>query len=185
MITECVLWGVLATVGGALDSQSPPLQKDLSLRLEPGQIWRQAIDCDAEVAFAGGTEQSWQFQCVLRLECVGIDDDGLYEVDARFIDWWLTLDGGAYLLEWKDEQFRKEGKLPWSEEAAESCRQIWRAWADGLRGADLRFRVGRNGQIQHLRGLEGLRETVESGVASCETVPESFGQLFGRGRLCA
>lgn len=170
--------GLLTGIGQG-DPDSTPEDRDLTLRLSPDQVWRQSVDCTAELSFADGTTRVWSFDSKLRLQCLGLDEAGRYEIAASFIDWRLGWADEPFALEWHEGKFRGEGEFPGGEEGSEACRDIWKAWSEGLREADLRFTLSADGGIRDLRGVGALWDRVQAGLEAQPAAPEHFTLLFG------
>lgn len=211
---------------GAESSEPASTQAvDLSVRISPGQMWRQGVDVTTRLMFddsgeiprfdlvipglgaqepqvegpgngpAGyGTSTEWRMNYQLRYRCVG-EKDGIFDLEAQFLDWNLHYEDEKFLCEWRDNRFRHEIRHEIRQDNANTgaarntvakkdepleTRALLKAWSEGLREADLRMKVAADGQVLDFKGLEALKESVQHAMDTIGPVPASLNLFFGK-----
>ena len=161
-----------------------PTEVDLSLRLEPGSLWRQQVQFQSELITADGKRSLWTFNYKLRFRCLDVRD-GIYSVDGKFVDWMLRLETDDCRYEWHDGIFQTYGEVvPEDGEITDGCRSLLFAWSAGLRMANLRFDLDRGGNVTRLSGLDKLRMKVSRALVLLpEGIPQDLLEFFGQDGL--
>jgi len=158
-----------------ITERSPQPALDLGVRLEAGQIWRQRLQLGLEQLEAEDAPRA-KLEFSLRLECREVTESG-YRIEAAFHDWLFDFRARGGRASWDGGKMRFEG---WPLDRAESsCRTLLAAWAEGLRRADLRFELARDGSILELHGLEPLEEEVRHALGEIGSVPTGMLAYFG------
>ena len=162
----------------------------LAIRLRPGYVWRESVRFSSELHTASGGHSRWTLDYKLRLRCVD-ETDGMYSVDAEFIDWLLRLEHGGNRYEWHEGKFRVESAVsdgPIEASARlqdnEPLKELLFAWSKGLRLADVRFSLHPSGRIERFHGMETLREAVSTALLDVtDAIPEEIALYFGQAGL--
>ncbi len=166
-------------------SAVPPADAlDLTVRLEPGFIWRQSVRFETSVTQADGSSSEWSFDYKLRLRCADADAQG-FSVEGQFIDWRLQLQNRQCRFTWSDGHFEAQnmkdgGELP----ASPACRRLLRAWSAGIRDSFLAFHLRPDGSVESFEGLESLHRVVHQALTDGKAeLPAEIEIYFGEDGL--
>ena len=155
---------------------------ELGLRLEPGFIWRQRVAVEAEIERPDGTAGSWKQEYVLRWKCLE-ERDGAWLVEGTFVDWTLVLRTGLRTFEWREQSYTQEG-LSTPSGGDGLAEALLRAWAEGLRRAELRLLLDPRGRLLEFQGLESLEESLTSFLGDPDrSLPLDLAHHFGEAGL--
>jgi len=158
-------------------------EAELAVSLETGQIWRQNVRFESVITGADGVEAVWTFDYSLRLRCLEPVPGG-FSVAGQFLDWRLRLQKGACSYEWQDGRYSYFSEhVDQAEESHSACRCLLAAWSSGLRDAEIRFLLRRDGTVTGLSGLEKLHATVAESLDSAGELPAEMLAFFGQDGL--
>ncbi len=173
----------LLAQAGAQDAVYEEQETQLQVRLEPGEIWRQNVSFESEIASEDGGSSYWTFQYELRLRCIEQAPGG-FVVVGQFVDWRLRLQKGSCGYDWQDGRYEFLSEQEEQDvEAQSACRDLLAAWSCGLRESEIRFLLRHDGTVAGLKGLEPLQETVSASLAQAGELPPEILLYFGEDGL--
>ncbi|MFQ5748683.1 MAG: hypothetical protein ACE5H3_04400 [Planctomycetota bacterium] len=141
----------------------------LSLVLKEGQVWRQSVLIGAELELQDGRRSRLDMDLLLRMRCV--ESGASFGIEAAFTDWRVELSGRDRTFEWHGGHFRCSGNALPEDPESQCCKTVMKAWSEGFREMDLRFRLLPNGTLEDLRGFDSFFAGISRTLEACPDLP--------------